>query len=60
MAITLGWVKCETLNTETSMAFAWWIGAFATLLTDTKAQAARHLLIGKSMGGIDVTQLERW
>jgi hypothetical protein len=41
------------------MAFAWLIGASDTLHTDTKDQAAKHLLIGKSMGGIDVTQLER-
>jgi hypothetical protein len=30
------------------------------LPTDMMAQAAKHLLIGKSVGGIDVTQLERW
>jgi hypothetical protein len=42
------------------MVIAWLTGAFDTSIIATVDLAAKHLNIGESMVGIDVTQLDRW
>jgi hypothetical protein len=41
------------------MVIAWLTGAFDTSIIVMMDLAAKHLNIGESMGGIDVTQLDR-
>jgi hypothetical protein len=42
------------------MVIAWLTGAFDTSIIVIMDQAAKHLNIGESTGGTDVTQLDGW